>query len=216
MDDHIVVCEGLCSLIGARPDMHIVGEASNGVEAVKNALALHPDVILMDLVMPVMGGIEAISEIKRHDPEARILVLTSFNEDRRVYEAVKRGALGYLLKDSSSTDLIRAVQQVHRGELSLQPSIALKVIRELKQPSDLPRTTDPLSAREADVLRLVARGCSVRGAVGRLYAVGIALGVLGILGARGPAIGCWILLGCVSVFALGSGFRLAGTDMGKA
>jgi NarL family two-component system response regulator LiaR len=158
VDDHGVVREGLCSLISARPDMVVVGDASDGIEAVEKALATHPDVILMDLVMPRMGGIEAIVEIKRHHPEARILVLTSFDEDRRVYDAIKGGALGYLLKDSSSTDLIRAIQQVHRGELSLQPSIALKVVRGLNQPSDLPRTTEPLSAREEEVLRLVAHG----------------------------------------------------------
>ena len=158
VDDHVVVREGLCSLIGARPGMYVVGEASDGLEAVEKAVTCHPDVILMDLVMPRMGGIAAIGEIKRHEPDARILVLTSFGEDKRVYDAIKEGALGYLLKDSSSTDLIRAIEQVYRGELSLQPSIALKVIREISQPSDLAPTTDPLTEREEDVLRLLARG----------------------------------------------------------
>jgi NarL family two-component system response regulator LiaR len=158
VDDHVVVREGLCSLIGARKDMVVVGEASDGNEAVQKATILNPDVILMDLVMPQMGGIEAIKTIKQLNPEARILVLTSFNEDRQVYEAVKGGALGYLLKDSSSNDLIEAIQKVYHGEISLQPAIALKVVNELSQPPDRPGTADPLSAREEEVLRLVAQG----------------------------------------------------------
>ena len=158
VDDHVVVREGLCSLINACQDMAVVGEASDGVEAVQKANDLHPDVILMDLVMPRMGGIEAIQTIKRNDPDARILVLTSFDEDRHVYEAVKGGALGYLLKDSSSLDLIQAIRKVYRGELSMQPEIALKVVHELNQPLDRPGTTDPLSVREEEVLCLVAQG----------------------------------------------------------
>jgi NarL family two-component system response regulator LiaR len=160
VDDHAVVRDGLCALISAQPDMVVTGEASEGAEAVNKASSLHPDVILMDLVMPGMGGLEAIAEIKRRDPEATILVLTSFAEDGRVYRAVKSGALGYLLKNSPSRDVIEAIRQVHRGEPALHPSIALKILKELHQPPGLPPAADPLTIREVEVLQLVARGLS--------------------------------------------------------
>jgi NarL family two-component system response regulator LiaR len=160
VEDHVVVREGLCALLGTRHDMEVVGQASDGYEAVAQARALRPDVILMDLVMPRRGGVEAIREIMEQDPGSRILVLTSFAEDRMAYEAIKAGALGYLLKDSSSEDLIRAVHEVNRGEPSLHPSIAIRVIREMGHPSDRPRTEKPLTGREMEVLGLVAQGMS--------------------------------------------------------
>lgn len=159
-DDHIVVREGLCALISARPDMDVVGQASDGVEAVLQARALQPDVILMDLLMPRKGGVEAISEIKADNPDARILVLTSFNDDQKVYKAIKAGALGYLVKDTSSRDLVEAIQMVYQGELSLNHDVALKVVRELSRPPDSPRTEHPLTERELEVLKLVAQGLS--------------------------------------------------------
>jgi NarL family two-component system response regulator LiaR len=140
--------------------MEVVGEAADGTEAVLKARLLQPDVILLDLVMPRKGGLEAIAEIKRDNPEARILVLTSFAEDDRVFPAIKTGALGYLLKDSSPQELLRAIRQVYRGESSLHPAIARKLIRELSQPSELPPAEEPLTAREVEVLRLVAQGLS--------------------------------------------------------
>jgi NarL family two-component system response regulator LiaR len=112
------------------------------------------------MVMPRMGGLEAISEIKRENPEARILVLTSFAEDDKVFPAIKTGALGYLLKDSSPQQLLAAIREVGRGESSLHPTIARKLIRELSQPSDLPPAEEPLTEREVEVLRLVAQGLS--------------------------------------------------------
>jgi NarL family two-component system response regulator LiaR len=108
-DDHIVVREGLCALIAACPDMQVVGEARNGLEAVDRAAQVQPDVVVMDLVMPVMDGLEAIKEIRVKAPKARILVLTSFGQDKRVFQAIKAGALGYLLKDSTSDELIQAI-----------------------------------------------------------------------------------------------------------
>jgi NarL family two-component system response regulator LiaR len=168
VEDHIVVREGLCALLNARADMEVVGQASDGVEAVRQARTLRPDVILMDLVMPRRGGVEAIQEIVTEDPGARILVLTSFAEDRMAYEAIKAGALGYLLKDSSSRDLIQAVHEVDRGEMSLHPSIALKVLRELSRPQDQPLTEQPLTGRELDVLRLLAQGLSNQGIAAEL------------------------------------------------
>ncbi|MBN1979053.1 MAG: response regulator transcription factor [Anaerolineae bacterium] len=162
VDDHAVVREGLRALIDVQPDMELVGEAADGVEAVDRACALRPDVMLLDLVMPRKGGLEAITEIKERDPDARILVLTSFAEDDKVFPAIKAGAMGYLLKDSSAPELIRAIRDVYQGEPTMHPIIARKLVRELQRPlePDTPRTEEPLSEREVEVLRLVARGLS--------------------------------------------------------
>ena len=160
VDDHAVVREGLRALIETEPGMELVGEAADGVEAVSRARALQPDVILLDLVMPRQGGIEAIGEIKAENPEARILVLTSFAEDDKVFPAIKAGALGYLLKDSAPWELLQAIRDVHQGEPTMHPTIARKLMRELQRPSDLPPTEEPLTEREAEVLGLVARGLS--------------------------------------------------------
>jgi NarL family two-component system response regulator LiaR len=157
-DDHAIVRKGLRTLITSEPGMEIVGEAADGVEAVLKARSLKPDVILLDMVMPRQGGLEAIVQIKKEDPDARILVLTSFAEDDKIFPAIKAGALGYLLKDSSPEQLLQALYDVHRGESSLHPTIALKLIRELNRPSDLPPTEGPLTEREVEVLKLVARG----------------------------------------------------------
>jgi NarL family two-component system response regulator LiaR len=157
-DDHAIVREGLRGLINSEPGMTLIGEAADGDEAVSLALALQPDIILLDLVMPRKGGLEAIVEITQAHPEAHILVLTSFAEDEKVFSAIKSGALGYLLKDSSPAELLQAVREVSRGESSLHPTIARKLIRELGQPSDLPPAEEPLTAREVEVLRLVAQG----------------------------------------------------------
>lgn len=157
-DDHAIVRKGLRTLITSEPGMEIVGEAADGVEAVLKARSLKPDVILLDMVMPRQGGLEAIVQIKKEDPDARILVLTSFAEDDKIFPAIKAGALGYLLKDSSPEQLLQALYDVHRGESSLHPTIALKLIRELNRPSDLPPTEEPLTEREVEVLKLVARG----------------------------------------------------------
>jgi NarL family two-component system response regulator LiaR len=161
-DDHPLVRRGLRTLIATEPGMELVGEAQDGFEAVSKARALKPDVILIDMVMPRKTGLEAIDEIKRENADARILVLTSFGDDDKVFPAIRAGALGYLLKDSSHQELLKAIRDVYRGESSLHPSIARKLIRELGQPSDLPRAEEPLTEREVDVLRLVARGLSNR------------------------------------------------------
>ena len=159
-DDHAIVREGLRSLIATEPGLELAGEAADGVEAVARARLLKPDVILMDMSMPRKDGLTAIQEIKQEDANARILVLTSFAEDDKVFPAIKAGALGYLLKDSSPHDLLSAIRCVQRGEASLHPTIARKLIRELNQPTELPPTSDPLTEREVEVLRLVAQGLS--------------------------------------------------------
>ncbi len=160
-DDHAIVREGLRWLISTEPGMALVGEAADGIEAVTKARILDPDVILLDLEMPRKGGIEAISEILAEDPDARILVLTSFADDEKVFSAVKGGALGYLMKDSTPPELLRAIRDVHRGEPSLDPAIAQKLLRELRRTAQPPQPLqgkDLLTEREVEILKLVAQG----------------------------------------------------------
>jgi len=159
-DDHPIVRKGLRALLEDQPDIQVVGEAADGNEAVEQAREFRPDVILLDLMMPGKDGLSAIGEIKREQPDARILVLTSYFEDDQVFPAIKAGALGYLLKDSSPQELLRAIRDIARGQSALHPAIALKVIRELNHPADLPATTDPLTARELEVLTLLGQGMS--------------------------------------------------------
>jgi NarL family two-component system response regulator LiaR len=161
-DDHVIVRKGIRALLSVKPDIEVVGEASDGAETVAQAQALRPDVILMDLVMPDMDGIEATRQIVGQQPGVRILVLTSFAADDKVFPAIKAGALGYLLKDSGPDDLLQAIHQVYRGEPALEPSIARKVLLELSQPPKEPLTPEPLTGRELEVLRLVAQGRSNR------------------------------------------------------
>jgi len=160
-DDHNVVRSGLRALLETEDGIEVVGEASDGMEAVARARALNPDVLLLDLVMPRMTGIEAIEAIKAENLDMRILVLTSFSDDDKVFAAIKAGALGYLLKDSSTQELIQAIRDVYNGESSLHPTIARKLIRELNRPaSHLPPSDEPLTDREVEVLVFVARGYS--------------------------------------------------------
>jgi NarL family two-component system response regulator LiaR len=158
VDDHAVVRKGIRALLAEIEGIEVIGEANDGQEAVAQADALGPDVILMDLVMPGMDGIEATRQIAAGEAGPPILVLTSFAGDDKVFPAIKAGALGYLLKDSEPADLVEAIQQVYRGEPSLPPSIAQKVLKELRRPSARPPTPDPLTDREMEVLRLVAKG----------------------------------------------------------
>ena len=160
VDDHEVVRRGIAALLATEDSVEVVGEAANGEEAITKAAKLEPDVILMDLEMAGVGGIEAIERIVGSDPESRILVLTSFAADDKVFPAIKAGASGYLLKDTGPEDLVEAIRQVYRGDSSLHPAIARKPLREVSKPAPGKQTTDPLTERELEVLLLLAKGKS--------------------------------------------------------
>jgi NarL family two-component system response regulator LiaR len=158
VDDHGIVRKGICALLAQVKDMQVVGEASDGEQAIAQAASLKPDVILMDLVMPKVDGVEAIHQILAQRPQTHIIALTSFVADDKVFPAIKAGAVGYLLKDSEPEDLIATIRRVHAGEPSLPPNIAMKVLDELSHPKKRPLTPEPLTEREEQVLRLVAQG----------------------------------------------------------
>ncbi|MEA3441526.1 MAG: response regulator transcription factor [Chloroflexota bacterium] len=161
VDDHRIVREGINSLMEDIEYIQVVGEASNGYEGVALVDSLNPDVVLMDLMMPRMDGLEATRLITEKHPHIRVLVLTSFIADEKVFPAIKAGAMGYLLKDTGSKELIDAIRMVHRGEPSLGPEIAKKVLNEIHQPAAYVRLTpDPLTERELQVLKVVAQGKS--------------------------------------------------------
>jgi len=159
-DDHAIVRKGIRALLSEAGGFEVVGEADNGQEAVLRAEESSPDVILMDLLMPGMDGIEATRQITSRRPGAHVLVLTSFAADNKVFPAIKAGASGYLLKDSSPDELVRAIRQVHRGEPSLHPTIARKLLQEVAHPAELQPAPEALTAREMMVLRLIAQGLS--------------------------------------------------------
>jgi NarL family two-component system response regulator LiaR len=162
VDDHAVVRKGLRALFEREPGIEVVGEAADGEQAVQAVDRLRPDVILMDLEMPGIGGVEAARQMSESHPASKIVVLTSHAAEEDVFPALKAGALGYLLKHSAPDDVVRAIHQAHQGETVLHPAIARMVLQELNRPPQ-PRqqpTTDPLSGREIEVLRLLARGMS--------------------------------------------------------
>ena len=158
VEDQTVVREGFIAILSFQPDIEVVGQAEDGIQAIKLVKETRPDVILLDLVMPRQDGLTTIPMIKEIAPETRILVLTSFDEGERVFQAIKTGALGYLLKDATREQLVQAIRDVSQGLASLHPSIALKVISEINHPEKLLYTADPLTPRELDTLRLIARG----------------------------------------------------------
>ncbi len=160
VDDENVVREGFCAILRLQDDMLVVGEALDGIEAVQKARATKPDVVLLDLSMPRQDGLTTIPLIKDMLPETRILVLTGNAESDRAFQAIKAGALGFLLKDATRLQLIAAIREVASGQASIQPSIAVRVIQEINHPSQLLYTVDPLTPRELETLKLIARGMS--------------------------------------------------------
>ena len=154
-DDHPVVRQGLTALLVPRNGMEVVGEAVNGKQAVELALALQPDVIMMDMVMPGLTGAQATAQIMAQNPDAHILILTSFGEDDNLIEALNAGALGCLLKDSQPDDLLHAIRSVHRGQLAIPQALAVKLII---QPPRAAKTDSSLTGREQEIAALVAQG----------------------------------------------------------
>ena len=156
-DDHSVVRQGLRMFLGSDPELVIVGEARDGAEAVRLARQLKPDVVLMDLLMPVMDGIAATAAICREAPDTEVVALTSVLEDAAVVDAVRAGAIGYLLKDTDAHELRRAIKAAAAGQVQLSPQAAARLLREVRTPE---KSAEPLTERETDVLRLLAQGKS--------------------------------------------------------
>jgi two-component system, NarL family, response regulator LiaR len=162
VDDHAVVRQGLKTFLDLQDDILVAGEASDGADAVQRVDELAPDVILMDLMMPRLDGIEAVRRIKRARPKTQILVLTSFGDDQKVFAAIRAGAIGFLLKDVSPQDLAAAIYAAHRGEASLSPGIATKLMQELATGGQPAADEHALTERERAVLALIAQGRSNR------------------------------------------------------
>ena len=156
-DDHSVVRQGLRMFLSSDPELEIVGEARDGVEAVSLTRQLQPDVVLMDLRMPVMDGIAATAAIRREAPDTEVVAVTSVLEDAAVVDAVRAGAIGYLLKDTDAHELRRAIKAAAAGQVHLSPQAAARLLREVRTPE---KTSEPLTERETDVLRLLAQGKS--------------------------------------------------------
>ena len=160
VDDHAVVTRGISLLLSQEEGIEVVGEARDGFEALAKIRALSPDVVLLDLMMPKMDGLEVIRRLSSDRNRPRILVLTSFASEERIFPAIKAGAMGYLLKDSDPAELIQAIRDVWRGRTSLSPLVAAKLVKQLQEPPQGELTNEPLTGREMEVLKLVARGLS--------------------------------------------------------
>lgn len=167
VDDQSLFREGLRTLLTVQPDFEVVGEAGNGEEALRMAVRLKPDIILMDLRMPVMDGVTATQRLSKSLPHSKVIVLTTFDDDEYVFDGLRAGAVGYLLKDVSSDKLFEAIRAADRGEYFLLPSITAKVMAEFSRlsrmaPSSPGPLEEPLSPRELEILQLVATGASNR------------------------------------------------------
>jgi NarL family two-component system response regulator LiaR len=160
VDDQNVVRDGVVTMLSFQSDFEVVGEAENGVQAVEFARESNPDVVLLDMVMPLQDGLTTISKLKELTPNIRILVLTSFAESDLVYQAIKAGALGYLLKDATRLQLVQSIRDVAAGKAFIHPSIAMKVIQEYDETDAQGMMVEALTQRELETLRLIARGYS--------------------------------------------------------
>ncbi len=164
-DDHAVVRQGLKMFLGLDPELEIIGEAVDGKQAVQLAHQLQPDVVLMDLLMPAMGGVEATTAIRRELPDVEVIALTSVLEDSAVIGAIRAGAIGYLLKDTESDELIRSIKAAAAGQVQLSPKAAARLMREVRAPE----SPETLTERETEVLRLLASGQSNKEIAQTLY-----------------------------------------------
>ena len=174
VDDQPLFREGLRTLLSVHADFEVVGEAGNGEEAVSLARSLLPSVVLMDLQMPVLDGVAATRRLHKERPDCRVIVLTTFDDDEMVFDGLRAGAIGYLLKDASSEKLSEAIRSAARGESFLQPSVAAKVVAEFARLTNKPAMNsralvEPLSDRELEILSLIADGASNREIAGTLF-----------------------------------------------
>jgi DNA-binding NarL/FixJ family response regulator len=167
VDDQTLFREGLSTLLSAQPGIDVAGEASNGEEALRLAAHLHPQVVLMDLRMPVLDGVEATRRLRAAQPDCQVIVLTTFDDDEAIFEGLRAGAVGFLLKDTSGEHLVEAIHAAARGESVLGPSVAAKVVAEFSRLSARPippaqPLADPLTERELEILRLLTTDLSTR------------------------------------------------------
>jgi DNA-binding NarL/FixJ family response regulator len=175
VDDQALFREGLETLLSVHKDIQVVGQASNGQEALEAAAKVHPDVVLMDVRMPILDGVQATRRLKRALPECRVIVLTTFDDDEYVFDALRAGAVGYLLKDVASARLVEAIRGTARGESILEPSVAAKVIAEFTRVSSMvpaaqmEQLVEPLSERELEILAWIARGYSNKEIASQLF-----------------------------------------------
>jgi DNA-binding NarL/FixJ family response regulator len=161
VDDHTILREGVCALLAGEPDMAVVGEARDGLEAVEQVDQLEPDVVVMDMVMPRMNGLEATAQIKKRHPDVRILILSMYDDDEYVQQIFQAGAAGYVLKRVAAADLVRAIREVHGGSSFLYPPIAAKLIEDYVRRvrgTEARDADEPLTTREREVLKLIAEG----------------------------------------------------------
>jgi len=171
-EDHLITRQGICRLLENESDLTVIGEAGDGEEAVQMVTEMHPDVVIMDIAMPKLNGIEATRQIKLICPNTAVLILSAYDDDEYVFGLVEAGAAGYLLKTASGAELARAIHAVHKGEPVLDPIIARKVLNRLRFPGKVPRAARPserLSDREMDVIKLAAKGMSNKDIANELH-----------------------------------------------
>ncbi len=167
VEDQTLMRQGLKTILDLEPGLRVVGEAQDGEEGVRRALELRPDVVLMDVQMPKLNGVEATAQLCREWPQARVIILTTFDRDDYVFQGVRAGALGYLLKDTPADRLVETIRRVHTGEVFIQPEIASRALREMVRPEA--QAFEPLSEREREVLVLLAQGASNREIAEKLF-----------------------------------------------
>ena len=167
VEDQTLMRQGLKTILDLEPGLQVVGEAADGDKGVTLALELRPDVVLMDVQMPILNGVEATAQLCRQWNEAKVIILTTFDRDDYVYQGVRAGALGYLLKDTPAAKLIETIRRVHEGEVFIQPEIASRALREMMRPTA--STIESLSDREREVLVLLAQGASNRDMAEKLF-----------------------------------------------